>query len=91
MKEHKLIGIIIIILNILMFLNRLNLLFRYHFTDFSPTFYIPNWILIATAFLSIIGIVVGFKVMKKEISMKNGLLICFALVTLSISVEVVLC
>ena len=88
LKEYKLIGLLIIILNIFMLWDRLSFLYRYHFTDFSPTFYIPNWILIATALLSIIGIIVGFKVIKKSIYMKNGLLIYFSLVTLSISIQV---
>ena len=45
LKQKIIIGLMIILINLFWTWFNLDLLYRYHFTEFYPTFYIPNWIL----------------------------------------------
>ena len=80
LKQEKIIGLLIIIINLFCIWFSLHFLYRYHFTEFNPTFYIPDWILIMNSILAIIGIVIGFKVINRKLSMKGALLIDIALI-----------
>ncbi|PWH83417.1 hypothetical protein DIS18_02360 [Algibacter marinivivus] len=74
LKKIKLIGVIIALINLFWIWFSLRLLYKYHFTKFYPTYYIPNWILMMNSIFSIIGIIIGVKVISKKISLKKALL-----------------
>ncbi len=87
LKQEKLIGFIIILLNLFWTWFSLDLLYRYHFTEFHPTFYIPNWILIMNSIFAIIGILIGFKLINKKISIKRALLIDLTLFLIGLIIQ----
>jgi hypothetical protein len=87
LKQKKLIGILIILINLFWIWLSLELLYRYHFTEFHPTFYIPDWILIMNSIFAIVGIAIGFKVINKELSMKRALLTDFVLIFIGVIIR----
>ena len=87
LKQEKIIGLIIILVNLFWTWFSLNLLYRYHFTEFHPTFYIPNWILIMNSIFAIIGIVIGFNLIKKKINIKTALLTDFTLILIGLIIQ----
>ena len=89
LKQPKLIGLLIIIMNLFWIWFSLKLLYRYHFTDFHPTFYIPNWILITNTIFAVIGIIIGFKLINKKLGIKQALLTDFTLVLIGLIIQVI--
>ncbi|SRX76107.1 hypothetical protein AEQU3_03105 [Aequorivita antarctica] len=87
LKQRKIIGLIIITVNLFWTWFSLDLLFRYHFTEFHPTFYIPNWILIMNSIFAIVGIVIGFKLINKKITVKRALLTDFTLILIELIIQ----
>jgi hypothetical protein len=87
LKQNKLIGLIIIFTNLFWTWFSLDLLYRYHFTEFHPTFYIPNWILIMNSIFSLFGIVIGFTLINKKISLKRALLTVFILILIGLIIQ----
>src|SRR5690606_16298098 len=87
LKQRKIIGLIIITLNLFWTWFSLDLLYRYHFTEFNPTFYIPNWILIINSIFAIVGIVIGFKLINKKITIKRALLTDFTLILIGLIIQ----
>jgi len=87
LKQEKIIGLLIIIINLFWIWFSLHFLYRYHFTEFNPTFYIPDWILIMNSILAIIGIVIGFKVINRKLSVKRALLTDFVLIIIGLIIQ----
>lgn len=87
LKQKKIIGLIIILVNSFWIWFSLDLLYRYHFTEFHPTFYIQNWILIMNSIFAIIGIVIGFKLIKKKIDIRAALLTDFTLILIGLIIQ----
>jgi len=87
LKQKKIIGLIIILLNLFWIWFSLELLYRYHFTEFHPTFYIPNWILIMNSMFAIVGIVIGFKLVNKKTSIKTALLGDITLILIGVVIQ----
>ncbi|KGK29184.1 hypothetical protein EL45_16685 [Cellulophaga sp. E6(2014)] len=87
LKQKKLIGLILILVNLFWIWFNLDLLYRYHFTEFYPTFYIPNWILIMNSIFAVIGFVIGFKLINKTISIKRALLTDFILILIGLIIQ----
>ena len=87
LKQNKLLGILIILINLFWVWFSLDLLYRYHFTEFNPTFYIPDWILIMNLLLAIIGIAIGLILIKKKINIKTALLTDFALILIGLTIQ----
>jgi len=87
LKQKKIIGLIIILVNLFWTWFSIDLLYRYNFTEFHPTFYIPNWILIMNSIFAIIGIVIGFKLVKKKINIKTALLSDFTLILIGLIIQ----
>ncbi len=88
-RQQKIIGLIIILVNLFWTWISLKILHRYHFTEFHPTFYIPNWILIMNSIFAIIGIVIGFKLIMKKINIRTALLTDFALILIGLTIQIV--
>lgn len=87
LKQKIIIGLIIILVNLFWTWFSLDLLYRYHFTEFQPTFYIPNWILIMNSIFAIVGILIGFKLISKRISIKTALLTDFTLILIGLIIQ----
>jgi len=87
LKQKKSIGVLIIIINLFWLWFSLHFLYRYHFTEFNPTFYIPNWILIMNSIFAIIGIIIGIKLIKKKINIKTALLTDFTLILIGLIIQ----
>ena len=87
LKQKKIIGLIIILVNLFWTWFSLDLLYRYHFTEFNPTFYIPNWILIMNSIFATIGIVIGFKLITKKINIQTALLTDFTLILMGLIIQ----
>lgn len=89
LKQSKLIGLLIIIINLFWIWFSLKLFYRYHFTDFHPTFYIPDWILITNAIFAVIGIIIGFKLINRKIGIKQALLTDFTLILIGLTIQLI--
>ena len=87
LKQNKLIGVLIIFINLFWIWFGLDLIYRYHFTEFYPTFYIPDWILIMNTLLAIIGIVIGYKVINRKLNLKRALLIDFVMISIGLLIQ----
>ncbi len=87
LKQKKIVGLIIIFVNFFWTWFSLDLLYRYHFTEFHPTFYIPNWILIVNSIFAIVGIVIGLKLINKKVSIKTTLLINLTLILIGLIIQ----
>ena len=87
LKQKKIIGILIILVNLFWIWFSLDLLYRYHFTEFNPTFYIPDWILTMNSLFAIFGIIIGFKVINRKLSIKRGLLIDITLIFIGLIIQ----
>tara|TARA_R110000772_G_scaffold35054_2_gene84690 strand:- start:489 stop:953 length:465 start_codon:yes stop_codon:yes gene_type:complete len=87
LKQRKIIGLIIITVNLFWTWFSLDLLYKYHFTEFHPTFYILNWILIMNSIFAIVGIVIGFKLINKKITIKRALLTNFTLILIGLIIQ----
>jgi uncharacterized membrane protein AbrB (regulator of aidB expression) len=81
------IGILIILMNLFWIWFSLDLLYLYHFTEFHPTFYIPDWILIMNSIFGIIGIIIGIRVLKKKMNIKKALLTVFVLILIGLLIQ----
>ncbi len=87
LKQKIIIGLIIILINLFWTWFSFELLYKYLFTEFNPTFYIPNWILIMNSIFAIIGIVIGIKLLKKKINIKTALLTDFTLILIGLIIQ----
>ncbi len=87
LKQKKIIGLIVILVNSFWTWFSLDLLYKYHFTEFHPTFYIPNWILIMNSIFATIGIVIGLKLIREKINIKTALLTDFTLILIGLTIQ----
>ncbi|WP_460219308.1 hypothetical protein [Psychroserpens sp. MEBiC05023] len=90
LKKKKLIGLIIILINLFWSWFSLKLLYRYHFTDLLTTYPIPDWILIINSILAFIGIIIGFILINEKINFKSALLTEFTIVTIGLTILIIL-
>ena len=74
LKQVKIIGFIIILVNLFWTWFNLDLLYKYHFTEFYPTYYISNRTLIINSIFAIAGIIIGFQLINKKMSVRRALL-----------------
>ena len=87
LKQKKIIGLIVILVNSFWTWFSLYLLYKYHFTEFHPTFYIPNWILTMNSIFAIIGIIIGLKLLREKITIKLALLTDFILILIGLLIQ----
>ena len=74
-SKYKIIGIIILIINIIWTVDWIWLFYGYHFTGILWMFMYPDWILILNAIFGLIGITIGASLIKSKIVIKKALLI----------------
>ena len=74
-SKNKIIGIIILIINIIWTGDWIWLFYTYHFTGRLWLFMYPDWILILNIVFGMIGIIIGLRLIKERFKIKNALLI----------------
>ncbi len=87
MKRYKtkILGLITICINVLLFSKPLYLLFAYNFTGKLFLFMYPNWVLLINALLGIIGAYIALLLFKNMIGIKLFLTVTLALWFISLS------
>jgi len=73
--KNKIIGIIILILNLIWTGHWIWLFYGYHFTDILWFYMYPDWILTLNITIGLIGIIIGIRLIKNKIVIKKALLI----------------
>jgi len=73
--KNKIIGIIILILNLIWTGHWIWLFYGYHFTDILWFYMYPDWILTLNITIGLIGIIIGIRLIKNKIAIKKALLI----------------
>ncbi|MGJ8716589.1 MAG: hypothetical protein ACSHXG_15930 [Maribacter stanieri] len=84
LKQRKAIGTFIILVNILPLWFSANFLYRYHFTEFHPTYRMPDWSLILNAVLAIVGFIIGYKTLTTKLSLILAVFIALLLIIIGI-------
>ena len=84
-NTNKILGLITICINVLLFFNSLYLLFVYNFTDRLFLFMYPNWVLLINALLGIIGAYIALLLFKNMIGFKLFLIVTLVLWFISLS------
>lgn len=87
MNKFKIIGLTIIISNLFWFWFSIDLLYKYHYTEFHPTFYIPNWILIMNLIFGIVGVLIGYKLLNRKLTIKTALLSDFTMIIIGLTIQ----
>lgn len=73
--NHKLAGVIQIILSSLWTFRNLSTIYEYRVhPNALRLFWIPEWILVVQAIIGLIGIIIGLLVYKKKLKVKTGYL-----------------
>ena len=84
-NTNKILGLITICINVLLFFKSLYLLFVYNFTDRLFLFMYPNWVLLIDALLGIIGAYIALLLFKNMIGFKLFLIVTLVLWFISLS------
>ena len=84
-NTNKILGLITICINVLLFFKSLYLLFVYNFTDRLFLFMYPNWVLLIHALLGIIGAYIALLLFKNMIGFKLFLIVTLVLWFISLS------
>ena len=84
-NTNKILGLITICINVLLFFKSLYLLFVYNFTDRLFLFMYPNWVLLINALLGIIGAYIALLLFKNMIGFKLFLIVQLVLWFISLS------
>ena len=84
-NTNKILGLITIRINVLLFFKSLYLLFVYNFTDRLFLFMYPNWVLLINALLGIIGAYIALLLFKNMIGFKLFLIVTLVLWFISLS------
>jgi len=79
MNKTKVIGFVLLILDLLWISRWSWLFYAYNFTEILWLFMYPDWILILNMSFGLIGFYSAIRLVKKKASIKNTLLIHFAL------------
>ena len=74
-RRDRIIGLIVMCIDILILSNQAYLLYAYHFTDSLFLFMYPNWILLTNAALLCAGIVLSIMLLRSRIKLKPFLLL----------------
>jgi hypothetical protein len=74
-SKNKIVGVIILIINIIWTGDWILLFYAYHFTGRLWLFMYPDWILVLNIIFGLIGITIGIRLVKGKIFIKKALLI----------------
>jgi hypothetical protein len=73
--KNKIIGIILLIVNLTWTGHWIWLFYGYYFTGILWLYMIPDWMLILNMIIGLIGIFIGIKLINKKIKIKSALII----------------
>ena len=68
-------GLILLFINAYWIWDNLYLLYLYHYSSILFSIMFPDWILIVNAILGLFGVIIGFKVIRKKMKIRKGILI----------------
>ena len=89
--NHKLAGVILIILSFFLAFNNLYTIYDYRVhPNALRLFWIPEWILFAKAVIGLIGIVIGLLIYKKKLKVLTGYLISGLLWLIGFVTEIII-
>ena len=89
--NHKLAGVILIILSSLWTFKNISVIYEYRVhPNVLRLFWIPEWILFTQAVIGLIGIVIGLLIYKKKLKVLNGYLISGVLWLIGFVTEIIL-
>ena len=74
-RKDRIIGLIVMCIDILILSSQAYLLYAYNFTDQLFLFMYPNWVLLTNAALLCVGIVLSIMLLKGRIKLKPFLLL----------------
>ena len=74
-KRDRILGLIVMCIDILILSSQAYLLYAYHFTDSLFLFMYPNWVLLTNAALLCVGIVLSIRLLRSRIKLKPFLLL----------------
>ena len=74
-RRDRIIGLIVMCIDILILLNQAYLLYAYNFTDRLFLFMYPYWVLLTNAALLCAGIVLSIMLLRGRIKLKSFLLL----------------
>ena len=74
-KRDRILGLIVMCIDILILSSQAYLLYAYHFTDSLFLFMYPNWVLLTNAALLCAGIVLSIMLLRGRIKLKPFLLL----------------
>ena len=75
----RIMGLVVICINVLLLIQSLYLLYAYNLTNRLFLFMYPNWVLVINALLGIIGIYISILLFKNMIGIKLFLILTFVL------------
>lgn len=78
--SDKLIGLLIMGVNIYWLMMSFSLFYRYHFTDVQFIFMIPSWVLIFNSFLAFLGVGIAVMIIMSRVKLLKWGAIDFGLV-----------
>lgn len=73
--KNKIIGIIILIVNVIWTGHWIWVFYGYHFTNILWFYMYPDWILILNMIIGLIGIAIGIQLIKDKIVIKKAIVI----------------
>jgi hypothetical protein len=64
----QIIGVLMVILNLLWIGEWIRLLYYYHFTNVAWFYMYPDWALILNGFIGLIGVYLGYRLIKNKLT-----------------------
>ncbi|HBH48076.1 MAG TPA: hypothetical protein DDX98_05520 [Bacteroidales bacterium] len=88
-KLKRIIGIVMLVSNIIWTGDWIWLYYGYHYTGKLWYFMYPDWVLFLNIFIGLTGVYLGYRLVKKQISIKAALLIDIPLFSVGFIVTIV--
>ncbi|TKG89834.1 hypothetical protein EYV94_24760 [Puteibacter caeruleilacunae] len=76
---HRIIGVMIIILNLAWTEHWIRRFYFYHYTNILWYFMYPDWVLILNTIIGLIGVYIGIRLTKGQLSVSKALTIDIAM------------
>jgi len=83
-------GLIILLINAYWIWNNLYLLYLYHYSSVLFLIMFPDWTLILNAVLGLIGTLIGIKVIRKKMKIKQGILTDLLILLIGGSLKIIM-
>ena len=81
LKQKRLLGILIIIINSAWLVSNLYTLYEYiYYKELLSSFYIPNWVLLLNSMFAISGVFIGLKLIQEKAAIRVALPLNFSMI-----------